>query len=229
MKSLIEEDGFLFSICRDIIDSGWAIKAANGAIIKLLGIEKRDALPNDNPIGILEEKSHENLSEDVSDSLQDDARNYSKDSMESGDIEGITASEDAVNAERAEFSPLGRLLDLLEEDDGSAYGSAMNSTDSSVEIDDIVSKRVANAARKGFQIIEKTDLPATLSVDFDGEYSKVRVFTEEGTSRQVHVAESVTNELKDGGDLGFSVTEVAPAENSVKLQGGDEKNGVKGH
>jgi hypothetical protein len=38
------------------------------------------------------------------------------------------------------------------------------------------------------QIIEKTDLPATLSVDFVGEYSKVRVFTEEGTSRQVHVA-----------------------------------------
>jgi hypothetical protein len=42
--------------------SGWAIKAANGAIIKLLGIEKRDVLPNDNPIGILEEESKTNLS-----------------------------------------------------------------------------------------------------------------------------------------------------------------------
>jgi hypothetical protein len=52
--------------------------------------------------------------------------------MESGDdIEGITASEDAVHAERIEFSPLGRLLDLLAEDDGSAYSIAMNSTDAS--------------------------------------------------------------------------------------------------
>ena len=188
MKSLIE-DGFLFSICSDIIDSGWAIKAANGAIIKLLGIEKRDVLPNDNPIGILEEKSHENQSEYVSDSLQDDARSYYEDSMESGDdIEGINSSEDAVHAGRTEFSPLGRLLYLLGEDDGSAYSTAMNSTDSSVEIEDIVFKKVVNAARKGYRIIEKTDLPATLSVDFVGEYSKVRVFTEEGTSRQVHVA-----------------------------------------
>ncbi|KAE7997868.1 hypothetical protein FH972_002465 [Carpinus fangiana] len=209
---------------RDIIDSGWAIKAANGAIIKLLGIEKRDVLPNDNPIGILEEKSHENQSEYVSDSLQDDARSYYKDSMESGDdIEGITASEDAVHAERTEFSPLGRLLDLFEEDDGYAYSTAMNSTDS-VEIEDIVSKKVVIAAHKRFQIIEKTDLPATLSVDFVGEYSKVRVFTKEGTSRQVHVAESITNELEDGGDLGFSGTEVvAPVENSVKLQAGKLK------
>lgn len=186
---------------RDVIDSGWAINAANGAIIKLLAIEKRDMLPNENPIAILEEKLHENQSEYVSDSLQDDARSYSKDSMESGDdIEGITASEAAVNAETTEFSPLGRLLDLLEEDDGSAYSSAMNSTDNSVEIEDIVSKKVANAAYKGFQIIEKADLPATLSVDIDGEYSKVRVFIEEGTSRQAHVAQSVTNELEDGGD-----------------------------
>lgn len=59
---------------------------------------------------------------------------------------------------------------------------------------------MANAAYKGFQIIEKADLPATLSVDIDGEYSKVRVFIEEGTSRQAHVAQSVTNELEDGGD-----------------------------
>jgi hypothetical protein len=230
LKSLIE-DGCLFSICRDVIDSGWAINAANAAIIKLLAIEKRDTLPNDNPIAILEEKWHENQSEYVSDSLQDDARSYSEDPMESGDdVEGITASEAAVNAETTEFSPLGRLLDLLDEDDGSAYSSAMNSTDNSVEIEDIVSKKVANAAYKGFQIIEKADLPATLSVDIDGEYSKVskvRVFIEEGTSRQVHVAaQSVTNELEDGGHLGFSGTEVAPAENSVKLQGEDEKNGV---
>jgi hypothetical protein len=64
-------------------------------------------------------------------------------------------------------------------------------------------------------------------VDFVGEYSKVRVFTEKGTSRQVHMAESITNELEDGGDLGFSGTEVvAPVEKSVKLQGEDEKKMV---
>ena len=38
-----------------------------------------------------------------------------------------------------EYSPFGGFLDLREEDDGSFYGSAINSTDSSVEIEDNVS------------------------------------------------------------------------------------------
>jgi hypothetical protein len=64
-------------------------------------------------------------------------------------IEG-NASEADAKAEtmilNTEFSPLGWFLDLLEKDDGSVYGSAINSTESSVEIEDIVSRKMANAA-----------------------------------------------------------------------------------
>lgn len=69
-----------------------------------------------------------------------------------------------------EYSPFGGFLDLREEEDGSFYGRAINSTDSSVEIEDNVSWKLANAVYDGPQIIEKTDLPATLSLDIDGKY-----------------------------------------------------------
>lgn len=117
-------------------------------------------------------------------------------------------------------------MDLLEKDDGSVYGSAINSTESSVEIEDIVSRKMANAVNEGLQIIEKTDLLATLSVDIDGKYSEAWDFIEEVTSHQVNVAESVSNKLEDGGNLGVSGTVVTPAEDSVELRGGHEKEGL---
>lgn len=228
MKSLIEY-GCSFSLSRDAVDDGWAINAANKAITKLLKIEKRNMPPNNNSVGIHEEELHEKQSDYVSDSLQDDAMSYSKNFMRSGDDEG-NASEADAKAEtmilNTEFSPLGWFLDLLEKDDGSVYGSAINSTESSVEIEDIVSRKMANAVNEGLQIIEKTDLLATLSVDIDGKYSEARDFTEEVTSHQVNVAESVSNKLEDGGNLGVSGTVVTPAEDSVELRGGHEKEGL---
>lgn len=214
---------------RDAVDDGWAINAANKAITKLLKIEKRNMPPNNNSVGIHEEELHEKQSDYVSDSLQDDAMSYSKNFMRSGDDEG-NASEADAKAEtmilNTEFSPLGWFLDLLEKDDGSVYGSAINSTESSVEIEDIVSRKMANAVNEGLQIIEKTDLLATLSVDIDGKYSEAWDFIEEVTSHQVNVAESVSNKLEDGGNLGVSGTVVTPAEDSVELRGGHEKEGL---
>ena len=121
-----------------------------------------------------------------------------------------------------EYSPFGGFLDLREEEDGSFYGSAINSTDSSVEIEDNVSRKLANAVYDGPQIIEKTDLPATLSLDIDGKYQKARAFIEEESSHQVNVAESVSNRLEDGGRSGVSGTVVATAEDSDE----HEKEGI---
>lgn len=84
IKSLIK-DGVLFSLSRDVNEDGWATNVVSEAITKLLEIEKRIMPPNNNSIGIREEKLLENQSDYGSDSLQDDARSYLKIFMDSGD------------------------------------------------------------------------------------------------------------------------------------------------
>lgn len=86
IKSLIK-DGVLFSLSRDVNEDGWATNVVSEAITKLLEIEKRIMPPNNNSIGIREEKLLENQSDYGSDSLQDDARSYLKIFMDSGDDE----------------------------------------------------------------------------------------------------------------------------------------------
>lgn len=214
----------MFSLSRDVDEDGWAINVVSEAITKLLEIEKRIMPPNNNSIGIREEKLLENQSDYGSDSLQDDARSYLKKFMDSGDGESST-SEVSVKAENmimtTEYSPFGGFLDLREEEDGSFYGSAINSTDSSVEIEDNVSRKLANTVH-GPQIIEKTDLPATLSFDIGGKHYEARAFIEEVSSHQVNVAESVSNKLEDGGHFGVSGAVAATAEDSVE----HEKEGI---
>ncbi|XP_041002369.1 LOW QUALITY PROTEIN: exocyst complex component EXO84B-like [Juglans microcarpa x Juglans regia] len=128
---------------RDGMDDGWAINAVNEAITKLLMIEKRNMLSNDDSVGVVEEEElHENQSEHVSDS-EDGARSYTNDSMKScDDVEGNTALEADLNEEtmivNTESNP------PREEDDGSSYRTAMNRKDSSVEIEDVSSKTAAN-------------------------------------------------------------------------------------
>lgn len=214
----------MFSLSRDVDEDGWAINVVSEAITKLLEIEKRIMPPNNNSIGIREEKLLENQSDYGSDSLQDDARSYLKKFMDSGDGESST-SEVSVKAENmimtTEYSPFGGFLDLREEEDGSFYGSAINSTDSSVEIEDNVSRKLANTVHVP-QIIEKTDLPATLSFDIGGKHYEARAFIEEESSHQVNVAESVSNKLEDGGHFGVSGAVAATAEDSVE----HEKEGI---
>ncbi|KAG7989680.1 hypothetical protein I3843_03G251300 [Carya illinoinensis] len=136
-----EPDGCLFLLFRDGMDDGWAINAVNEAITKLLMIEKRNMLSDDDSIGVVEEEElHENQSEHVSDS-EDDARSYSNDSMKScDDVEGNTALEADFNEEtmivNTESNPPQEFSDLVEEDDGSG--------DISVEIEDVSSKKAAN-------------------------------------------------------------------------------------